>query len=256
MSEYRVPALLAASRLLNYLADKAPDGATQSELAGGVELSKSSAHNMLATLEDIGWVHRDAARLFRLGPGLIHLGSAATKGGSVVALARDRIGGLAAEYGISFAIARRTVEGDAQVVDRHYPSTDEHVGVRIGARYDGKAGALGKALLALMSEAEAEAVLADQKLVAHTPRTITDSARLLAEADEARQRGWAASEGELNDNYAVVGFAPSKDPTQQIFLLGLGFPSQLDAAQVKRLGKRLAALAVELNHEAGLGTES
>ncbi len=254
MNDYRVPAVVSASRLLDLLA-QAPAGATQTELARAVGLSKSSAHNLLVTLEDIGWVQRGSDRTYHLGAALITLGIAATKRESILTLAVPKLADLVDEYGVSFAIARLMPDGVAQIVERLYPTTDEHVGVLIGGRFDQRAGALGKALLALLPPAEAKEALEATNLVPHTPRTITDSASMVTEVETARQRGWAVSDGELNDNHAVVGFSPSKDPNQQIFLLALGFPSQLPAALMEEVGERLARLAIELNRQTGLSAD-
>jgi DNA-binding IclR family transcriptional regulator len=226
--------------------------ATQTELARSLDLSKSTAHNLLRTLEEIGWVHRDEARVYHLGSSLIALGTAATRRVSVVALAVRRLAGLPSEYGLSFAVAQLTPEGDAQVVERLYPTTDEHVGITVGSRYGDYAGALGKAVLALMPPAEATKAIKKARLESYTPRTIVDRDALVGDVEAVRARGWAASEGELNDNHAVVGFAPSSDPVQQIFLLALGFPSQLPHDLCVSLGERLAEIAAELNRQAGL----
>lgn len=252
MTRYLVPAVVSANGILQYLATDAPEGATHSEIAQALGLSKSSAHNLLGTLEEIGWVQRNEARAYLLGSRLIGLGAAATRRISVVGLAVRRLATFAHEYGLSFAVAQLTPEGDAQVVERIYPSSDEHVGIAIGSRYGDFAGALGKAILALESPETARELVEGTELRAFTTRTITDPEALLAEAAEIRGRGWAASEGELNDNRAVVGYSRSSDPAQQVFLLGLGFPSQLPHERVVALGERLAALARELNEEVGL----
>jgi IclR family acetate operon transcriptional repressor len=252
VSNYTVPAVVSASQVLSYLAEEAAGGATQSEVARAVGLSKSTAHNLLRTLEAVGWVHRDEARVYHLGSRLIGLGAAATRRVSVIGLAVRRMAALPVEHGLSFAVAQLTPDGDAQVVERLYPTTDEHVGVAVGSRYGDHAGALGKAMLALLPREEAARAIARDGLTSYTPRTIVDPAALLADVDEVRARGWAASEGELNDNHAVVGFAASSDPRQQVFLLALGFPSQLPHELTVRLGEELAAIAVELNRQAGL----
>jgi IclR family acetate operon transcriptional repressor len=251
-SNYTVPAVVSASQVLSHLAEDAPDGATQSELARAVGLSKSTAHNLLHTLELLGWVERDEARVYHLGSRLIGLGAAATRRVSVIGLAVRRLAGLPGEFGLSFAVAQLTADRQAQVVERLYPTTDEHVGITIGSRYGDHAGALGKAILALLPRGEAARVIRRSGLQSYTPRTIVDQAALLADVDAVRGRGWAASEGELNDNHAVVGFSPSSDRGQQIFLLALGFPSQLPHELTVRLGERMAAMARDLNQQAGL----
>ena len=93
----------------------------------------------------------------------------------MIQLTFDAIAPLAARHGLSFAVAQRTPDDHAQIIERFYPPQDVHVGVTIGSRFGIFDGALGKALLASLEPGQAERLVRRRKLPAHTDATITDS---------------------------------------------------------------------------------
>jgi IclR family pca regulon transcriptional regulator len=70
--------------------------------------------------------------------------------------------------------------------------------VRIGNRLPAHATAIGKVLLARLSEPELDAVLADAALERHTPATLTDAQQFRARIDEVRERNYDISLEELH----------------------------------------------------------
>lgn len=66
-------------------------------------------------------------------------------------------------------------------------------------------GAGGKSILAGMSDAEAEAVIARHGLPSATPDTVTDPERLVADIALIRSRGYAVSNGESVEG--AIGYA-------------------------------------------------
>lgn len=254
MSEYRVPAVVAAARILRELADLDGDtGRTQAELARSLEISKSSLHNLLRTLEAEGFVIRDpGTRAYRLGDALIPLGAAAGQRTSL-RLAIDRLAPLATEHGLSFAIAQATAEGEAIVIERFYPPGQVHVGVQVGGRFGPFDGALGKCLLASMDPKRARRVVGSSRTIpAHTEHTITDPERLVEEVAQVRERGWASSTQELNENNAVAAIVPGSDTSSgTVFLLAIGFSRQLPEPALAQAGEMLIGIAEAIARDSG-----
>jgi IclR family acetate operon transcriptional repressor len=252
MSEnYAVPAVCAAIRILAELVHVDRDGATQADLARETGVSKSSMHNLLATLEREGYVRRDErTRRYTLGGALIPLGAAAARQVRTLTLAIDRLPALAAEHGLSMAVAQLTPDADAQVIERAYPTQPVHVGIRIGSRYGYFDGAIGKVLLAGLEAGYAAALLHARAIPVHTVRTITDADALLAEVEIVAARGWAASIGEYNSNIAVAApFAGAGGP--EGLLLALGFPSDIPESRVPEVGAALREAADWVTASAG-----
>jgi DNA-binding IclR family transcriptional regulator len=244
VSGYRVPAVVSAIRVLEHLDAGGDHGATQSELVAALGASKSTMHNLVSTLEAEGFVRRDpSTRRYCLGPALIPLGAAAVRQTKLTRIASDAIAPLAAHHDLSFAVVQRTTDDFAQVVERFYPPQDVHVGVTLGSRFGISEGALGKLLLAAMEPDDAERLLLGRELPAHTARTITDPAALLREVATARKRGWAVSAQELNENNAVAASVWGPSGKVELFLLGLGFPTQLRKGRLAEMGRLLRGVA-------------
>jgi IclR family acetate operon transcriptional repressor len=244
-----VPSVNAACRLLAALADSERAGETLSELARELDLSKSSAHNILKTLQAWGYVQRETdSRRFRLGAALVELGRAASSQLHATSLVRERLPVLAGEHGLTFAVAQVTGYGDAQVIDRSYPESNVHVGLTIGGRYGHFDGAIGKCLLAALDPDAAAEAVRSATIPRHTDRTIVDPDELLADIDAVRRRGWAASAGELKENRAVAAPLHNADGAAELILFAVGFPGQLDDSEIPSVGAvlRETARAIEI----------
>lgn len=243
---YLVPAVVAASKLLDALAAAGPQGASAAELARSAQISRSSAHNLLATLLHEGLAERDpATRNLRLGPRTVALGAAAAQGRSALGLAVERAGALAHELGLTIAVCQ--ADGDrAVLVEQRTPPAGVHVALTPGSRFGPFDGALGKCLLAGAEPAAARRTIAAGRLPAHTERTLTDPDALLAEVELARERGWATSLGEFRPNNAVAAAIPGADGRPALLLLALGLVDQLPLERVEEVGERLRAVADEI----------
>jgi DNA-binding IclR family transcriptional regulator len=252
VSDYRVPAVVSAIRVLGHLDARGDSGATQSELVEALGVSKSTMHNLVSTLEAEGFLRRDLnTRRYCLGPALIPLGAAALRQTKLIRIASDAVAPLAAHYDLSFAVVQRTADDFAQVVERFYPPQDVHVGVSLGSRFGISEGALGKLLLAAMEPEEAERLLLGRELPAYTDLTITDPTALLREVSTARERGWAVSVQELNENNAVAASVWGLTGEVELFLLGLGFPTQLEKRRLAEMGEMLRGVADSVMEAAG-----
>ena len=249
---YRVPAVMAAASILDAIAS-APEGLTHTELVRELQLSKSSAHNLLTTLESLGWVRRDPrGRAYRLGGGLVRLGAFAVKQVDALALAIERTHEIAGEHHLTVIAAQPLGRGDVEVVQVAFPD-DTHVGVALGTRYSWFDGAVGKVLLAREAPEEAEALVRERarQIPAHTERTLTDPDALLAEVEHVRNVGYGASIGEYRHNHAVAVPVLDADGTLAAVLLAVGFPDQLTRDAIPSIGHTLRDVAEAITAECG-----
>ena len=215
-------------------------------------MSKSSAHNLLATLEDSRFVERDpASRRFRLGPELVRLGRAADRHTDLVAKAARAAERLAHKHAFTFAVAQLVAPDVAEVVASVYPREDVHVGLTLGSRYGVFDGAIGKCLLASMPAAEAERRVQRAKLPRHTERTITDPSELLSEVSRVRRRGWGASLQELKENHAVAAPVAGASGRTDAVLFAVAFTGQMPARDVPDVGAILRKAADEVTVACG-----
>jgi DNA-binding IclR family transcriptional regulator len=255
--KYRVPAVVAASKILELLASSEfENGAKQSDLAVASGISRSSAHNLLATLEELRYVERDPdTKVYRLGGTLVALGIAASRADRMTQLAVESIQDLAADTGLSYALARVNSGPRAVVTDSAYPPAGLHVGITLGDAYGLFDGAVGKVLLAGMEPGLATEAIKGARLERRTAATITSPARLTREVNEVRGRGWASSIKEFNENHAVAAGVWGIDGRQELVLLALGFPAQISAEEIPRVGRSLRMVADSITAACG-GSEN
>jgi DNA-binding IclR family transcriptional regulator len=250
-----VPALNSACRILAALAAAGPGGATLSDLSRDLEISKSSAHGQLRTLQAWGYVQRESeSRRVRLGGALVSLGQAAATQLRPAALLGERLPVLAGEHQLTFGIAQ-VADGRAQVIDRAYPNADVHVGIGLGMSYGPFDGAIGKCLLAALPAEGAETLIRGSEIPTHTERTIVDPDALLAEVERVRAQGWAASAGELKENQAVAAPLAGLDGDLQLVVFALGFPAQLPDNGIPTVGTVLRETVGAVQEDLGFVTE-
>jgi len=253
VSDYQVPAVVGAIKVLAELGRPGESGPTQAELAEATGLSKSTLHNLLSTLAAHEYIRRESGtRRYRLGPALIPLGTAATRQVKLVRSTLDRIAPMAEKHHLTFAIAQRTGEDEVQIIERFYPASVVHVGITVGSSFGPLDGAVGKVLLSAMDPERSERLIGERNLPAHTDATITSPEDLVQEVEQVRKLGWATSRGEFTENNAVAAGIRTHSGDLGLLLLVLGFGNQLDERRIEEVGQLLRITADSIMAEAGV----
>ncbi len=174
-----------------------------SEISAAVHLSKGTAHGILRTLVEVGFVEqdRDTGR-YHLGDGLGELRSHGLDSNELRARSMNWADPLASRSGEAVRVAA-LVGMDVLVV--HYVFRPDHTRQHadVGAHLPIHATALGKVLLA--HSPGTQQLLPTGSLTSYTSRTITDPARLRADLMQIRKRDHAVEFGEhLPDQAAVA----------------------------------------------------
>lgn len=162
-----------------------------SELHARTGFPRSSLHGLLRTLHESGWLDVDPGTArYRLGVRALICGTAYLDRDPVVPYATEALEELRERTGFTTHFARRNA---AEVV---YLETREsrhsiHLVSRVGRTLPTHATALGKALLAELTQDEITQLQPDP-LPALTPNTITTLDALHAECAATRERGFAS----------------------------------------------------------------
>jgi DNA-binding IclR family transcriptional regulator len=235
---------LSASRavsVLNFLAGRATEEFTLSDLASRLDINLSSAHAVLGALTDAGYVVRhQRLRTYSLGPSLVALGGAALERHPAIDHAQEEARHLSNELGLGVAVT--ALAGDDIVflsrVGKHRPrDLSVHVGQRVPI-----VPPVGAVFVAWH---DAEPWLAEAE----------DRATLETVLADVRSRGWAVSLGNpQSTEYEAAGaldrrrsydvvmiaapvFGPAGDAIVSLTLLG--FEPGLSAAEVTAFGERV-----------------
>jgi len=172
------------------------------ELADHLDVSKSTVHRHLATLEDHDYVTRDGDD-YHVGLRFLGLGEYARQRNPVYHQARPLVEELAAE----------TEERSLFMVEEHGRAVYLHRGVgnhavrtnsSIGTRRYLHTIAGGKAILAHLPDERVEGIIDRWGLPAQTEHTITDRDELIEELDRIRERGVAFNHEEAIEGLNAV----------------------------------------------------
>lgn len=172
-------------------------GLSVNEVAAATDLPRTTVYRTLNSLEHHAVVSRDDTGTYRLGRRLLslaaHVASQATDI-DIAAIAQPFLDRMAADLGEGIKLS--VLDGDLVLVlavaqgRREYALT-----VAPGQRMPLHAGAASKVLLAHLPRKELDPLIS-RPLLAFTPRTITDPAKLRAELARVRRSGWAQDRGE------------------------------------------------------------
>jgi DNA-binding IclR family transcriptional regulator len=219
------PALERGLKLLLLLA-RAREPLSLSELSAAIGVSRSTVYSLLATLQEYGFVEKDPRyKQYRLGLTTFELGSSYL--GKV-----DLVGAFDEVAKALVQLCQETVKlavldgRDVVYLGRQQGSLHSvQLVARVGSRVPAHATAVGKVLLAALSEADLDRLYAGQALPSLAPNTITDLAALKERLSAARRDGVAYDEAESSPGVHCVA-APIYDHSDRVVAaMSVGVPN-------------------------------
>jgi len=167
---------------------------TLSELTKEFNLSKSSVHNYLSTLEQEGYVIKDGDS-YEIALRLLEFGGYARHGEQLYEIAKEEVTDLAEETGET---ANLLVEEHGKGVYLHHARGEQAVQMDsyIGQRVYLHTTALGKALLAHLLERRVDEIIDRHGLPALTENTVTEREALEKKLEQIREDGVAYDDEE------------------------------------------------------------
>ena len=212
-SKYYVPAAAKTLQILEALA-VFEKPLTLQELTEHTGLPKSSIHSILATLETLRYVERDAANTFRLGPKAVQIGAAAKRTTNLSQLFHQTARKMVEECGETVQL---TILDQTEViyVAREDGTQPVQLASNIGGRLPAYATASGKVLLAALPDESLDALYARRPLPTLTARTLSSLNQLKPELQLVRERGYAHDDQETSEGLECFA-APIYDRTGQV----------------------------------------
>jgi IclR family pca regulon transcriptional regulator len=198
------------------------------EMADIVGISRSTTHRYAMTLVALGYLEQDPKRRYRLASGAAGPGSAAIGAIRRQIPARAVLEELREQTG--HTVSMGVLDG-ARVIYVHrllghragQYAIDRDLGV--GSNVPVHCTALGKVLLASLSDAERRELLASLELTRHGPNSITDKKRLMAELDRIRPRGLVISDEELTRGARSIALLVPRPRSEHPLAIDVTVPS-------------------------------
>jgi IclR family transcriptional regulator, acetate operon repressor len=196
-SEKQTSTVQSLDRALGLLAHVASaEKTTLTELAGKTGMAPSTAHRLLTTLQQHGFVaFDDASQNWMVGVEAFRIGSAFIRRTNLVEQGRKEMHDLVQTTGET---ANMAVANDGEVVfvsqvESHHPI---RAFFRPGTRGKMHASGIGKALLAEYSRPSVEKIIKRQGLTKFTEKTLTSPDELFEDLAKSKARGWALDDEE------------------------------------------------------------
>lgn len=189
-----------------------PEGVGVSELAREVGAPASTVHRLLQDLVATDFVERDAdLRTYGLGIMVFQLANQFAENRGFSTVARPLMQQLTATTGFHSLIATRHGTDLVYLEHVHAPGVLQVRG-HAGQRSALHATAMGKVMLASLSEPELFALLEVLRLDPFTAATITDVGHLVAELERVRERGWATNDQEHEEGVVACAVPVAHGP--------------------------------------------
>lgn len=176
---------------------------TSCELSRRANLPEASGYRLIQTLEQIGAVVRGPRGRYRPGMLLVSLSHNVAIGDLLREASTDIITQLANSFDLTVHLG--LLEGGmVTYIAKVCTSTSLSPHTRLGAQLEAYCSGLGKVLLAALPDDQLEGFIMDGALVALTPFTITDGAKLRAELQKVRKLGYAVDDREIRPDMRCV----------------------------------------------------
>lgn len=185
------------------------------EIARMLDMHKSTVSRLCSTLEEAGYLARDAVTdKYRLGARLQQLTGASWRNVELRSAARDVLHQLVETSGETVTMVVRdgldvitieVMEGPAMV----------RMQARVGARTQVHASAAAKAVLASLDDDDLQRIIDAWPLARLTSRTITDKDELIRHLAVIRDRGYSIDNEEVETGLRCVG-APVRDHSGEV----------------------------------------
>ena len=178
---------------------------TASEVAKVTGLDRASVRRFLLTLVDLGYIVTDG-RVYALRPRVLELGYAFLSSLSLPELALPHMEELVSAVRETSSLGVLD-DGEVVFVARVPTKRLMSVPIMVGSRFPAYATSMGKVLLSGLSDRELDQYLRSTELMPLTDRTVTDPDTMRSVVAEARERGWALVDQEMDDSSRSIAVA-------------------------------------------------
>lgn len=240
-SSERVQSVDRAFTLLERLAD-ADGPLTLSELAELTGLPMPTIHRLLRFLANQGYVRQEPSKRYALGLRMIRFGQSASRG--LGSWATPYLAGLVEKFGETTNMAM--LEGDSCVYVAQVPSPQSmRMFTEVGRVVMPHCTGVGKAILTMLSDQQAAALLKRTGMPPRTEHTLVTTDAMLTALTQARELGYALDDGEQELGVRCVAVPLTGLP----FLAAIsvsGPSSRVTLEDVPRIAPQLQSVAAEI----------
>jgi len=248
---YRVQVLERAVDILQVLSEDSRELAA-GEVAERLSLHKSTIHRLLTVLDQHRLIRRDAETgRYALGLRLFEFGTRAVRGLRLRDQAQPYLDQLARETGET---AHVCVLDGGDMVSIAYAEGPRSLRMpaTVGRRTPAYCSAVGKAMLAFLSEGPLDDVLSERPQRACTNKTLVTRAALLDDLRQTRTRGYAIDDEEIEKGLRCVGGPVWNYTGEVVAAISVAGPAfRITKSRVRAVARAVLATTRALSTELG-----
>jgi DNA-binding IclR family transcriptional regulator len=249
--KYVVPAVERAVIILQLLAQE-PNGLTISQITQRLTVPKSTVFTILTTLKQYRLVERvEETGQFRLGMELFTLGSTVVERLNVRSAAYPTLKRLAQSTGMAVHLGIMD-QGEVVYIEKIEDQGPIKISSAVGRRMGIYCTALGKAMLAQLSEAELQLFFRGRDLLQRTPNTLTSLEALRADLARTRERGYAFDDEENELSIRCLGAPIFNHRREVACAISLSGPrNRISTENINALAQQVIEAASEISQNLG-----
>lgn len=236
-----------ALTILELFSDRRP-ALSVSEVAELTGLNRATCYRFCQTLRQLGYLEEVGERRFRPGLKAVSLAASALSSRELPELALPYLRRLREDINETVNMG---LLDDTEVVYVARVLSDHLIALRlyVGSRLPAYASSLGRAMLAFLSEDEAEAIIDRSELKALTRHTLVDRRRLTEELGRIREQGYALNDQEIANGLRGVAAPVLSASGRPVAAINISVPHPL--AETDALERVLAPRVMETAREIG-----
>jgi len=202
-TDNNVQSIDRALDIIEVLSDE-NEGLGVTEIAARIGLHKSTAHRIITTMANRGYISKTEKGTYKIGLKLIECVSCYINSLELQTEARPYVARIVSELGLTSHLG---VLDGTEVV--YIEKMDVYSNIRlysqIGLHVHAYSSSLGKCLLANYSAEEVRARMSGCSFIKFTDKTIGSVEELIEDLTRVRTRGWAADDEESESGHRCIG---------------------------------------------------
>lgn len=226
-----------------------------SELAKELKFPKTTAYNLIRTLEKIGFlVLNENSRKYELGKRIANLASIMVANLDINQKGAGLVQELATTYDLGCSIGIWDEDAVLMVFSSTWHNIPEFRNFKAGPRIEAYCSALGRSILAYHEKKEIKRYLDNANLFKFTPKTKIKKSEILREIVETKARGFSIIDEELSPGGASFG-APIFDKNRSVLgaISIYGHADRILGPEKQKIINSLCFKALQISQSFGYG---
>ena len=251
MTERLIQSIERAADILELFLTSDPEQSIK-EISNRLNLSKSTVHGIIKTLEHRGYLEQNSDNLkYRLGIKLFELGNYVGKNLDIGRIARPIIKGLVEELNETVHLV--TLQRDELIyIEKVEGPSALTIYSHIGKRAPFHCTGVGKAILSQLSEEEVDRILSSVSMEAFTEFTMTNIEEIKSILPTIREQGYAFDDEEIELGLKCIAAPIFNHQGKAIASISCAAPKmRLDEERLPKVIEGIKHAAAEISRQLG-----